>query len=151
MPQPLDHTTQIQIWLDLLRSGDRQARDFYNLAATQIRRVLIDLARHYYGPQRMRANDAITLDGLDAKNASRRSPADQGTEPANLLEWTDFHRQVESLRAEEREVFSLLWYSGLSQEEASRALNISLRTLGRRWHQARLHLHSALHGERPPE
>ena len=26
-------------------------RSFFNLAAVQIRRVLIDLARHYYGPQ----------------------------------------------------------------------------------------------------
>src|SRR5262249_32858685 len=34
------------------------ARDFYRLAAAQIRRELIDLARHYYGPQGAGAHHA---------------------------------------------------------------------------------------------
>src|SRR5262245_38143403 len=33
-------------------------RDFYRLAAVQIRRELIDLARHYYGPQGAGAHHA---------------------------------------------------------------------------------------------
>ena len=37
------------------------ARHFYRLAATQIRRELIDLSRHYGGPEGMGANHATQL------------------------------------------------------------------------------------------
>ena len=37
-----------------------------------------------------------------------------------------------------------LYYGGLTQEEAARVLGISVRTLKRRWHSARLTLYEAL-------
>ena len=39
--------------------------------------------------------------------------------------------------AEEREVFGLLWYDGLTQEEAAAVLETSVRTIKRRWQSAR--------------
>ena len=36
-------------------------RDFYRLAAVQVRRELIDLARHYYGPQGHGAHHASAV------------------------------------------------------------------------------------------
>ena len=47
-------------------------------------------------------------------------------------------------------VFSLLWYQGLTQAEAAEALETSERTIKRRWQSARLKLYDALHGELPP-
>jgi RNA polymerase sigma-70 factor (ECF subfamily) len=53
------------------------------------------------------------------------------------------------LPAEEREVFELLWYHGLTQAEAARVLGTTERVVGSRWRRARLRLHREL-GDRPP-
>jgi RNA polymerase sigma-70 factor (ECF subfamily) len=49
----------------------------------------------------------------------------------------------------EREVFDLLWYQGMTQEEAADLLGLSLSTVRRRWQAARLRLYEALGGELP--
>ena len=87
------------------------ARDFYNLAATQIRRVLIDMARRYYGPQGLGTNYDTGGVDPDGKNPARFDQADSSGRPLSLMEWTEFHQKVDSLPKEEREVFSVLWYA----------------------------------------
>lgn len=67
-----------------------------------------------------------------------------GDEPKDAVEWTEFHHCVEALPDEEKEVVNLLWYEGLTQEEAGKLLGISLRTVKRRWHSARTKLYEAL-------
>ena len=88
-------------------------RDFYRLAALQIRRELIDLARHYYGPQGAGAHHASQGPGGDGGQAP---PAfEVGTDsldPGKVALWTEFHRLAESLPEEGREVFDLLYYQG---------------------------------------
>ncbi len=109
------------------------SRDFFALAALQIRRELIDLARHYYGAQGMGANHE-SRDGEVA-------PPD-GREEANSMEqWTELHEQIGRLPEEERNIVDLLYYQGLSQTEAAEVLEISLRTVQRRWHDALIKLH----------
>jgi DNA-directed RNA polymerase specialized sigma24 family protein len=44
----------------------------------------------------------------------------------------------------------LLWYEGLTQPEAATVLGVSLKTVKRRWQDARLFLFEAMKGE-PPE
>ncbi len=46
-------------------------------------------------------------------------------------------------------MFDLLWYQQLSQAEAAQLLNVSERTVKRRWASARLKLHDALGGQSP--
>jgi RNA polymerase sigma-70 factor (ECF subfamily) len=70
-------------------------------------------------------------------------------EPATLEGWARFHEQVEALPGEEREVFNLLWYEGLSQGEVAALLGVGLRTVKRRWQKARLLLYEGLRGEPP--
>ena len=119
------------------------SRDFLALATLQIRRELIDLARHYYGPEGIGANhDSQGRD--DAKNAD---PPDVRSEPGSLSQWTELHEQIGALPDEEREVVGLLYYQGLSQAEAAEILGISLRTLQRRWHDALGKLHRVWSGE----
>lgn len=108
--------------------------EFYGLAATQIRRELIDLARHYYGNEGLGAHHHT-----DGGQAVERKP-DERSEPETLEGWTKFHEQVDRLPEEEREVVGLLWYEGLSQPEAAATLGVSLATLKRRWQAARLAL-----------
>lgn len=125
------------------------ARAFYRLAAVQIRRELIDLARHYYGPEGAGAHHSTQGGGVADSAPPRPEPADPTPGPAGLALWTDFHRQVESLADDDREVFDLLWYQGLNQEEAAGVVGVSVRTIKSRWRSARLRLHAALGGALP--
>lgn len=108
-------------------------RQFYGLAATQIRRELIDLARHFSGPQ-----------GIGANHDTNDGRSSEGVEPESLDGWTEFHEAVEDLPEDQRDVVSLLWYEDLSQSEAADILGISLATLKRRWQAARLSLYEQL-------
>jgi RNA polymerase sigma factor (sigma-70 family) len=128
------------------------ALDFFRLAALNIRRELLDLARHYYGPQGQGAHHA-TWDSGDSSTSHSDSglaaPPDPSGDPARLAAWGEFHEQIGALPDEERAVFDLIWYQGLSQAEAAALLNVSERTIKRRWQAARLKLHEALEGEVP--
>lgn len=187
-------TTQLQLWLDLLRKGNDRARTeliahacerlrtltrrmlrsypalrsweqtddvfqnammrlyralvdvtpdslahFYNLAGQQIRRELLDLAKHHA------RNDG------QQKKWQEQKRHELPDEPSSLVEWTEFHRQVEALPEEERQVFTLIWYEELSQGETASVLGISVRTVIRRWQAARVRLAKALYGEGSPD
>ena len=128
------------------------ALDFFRLAALNIRRELLDLARHYYGPQGQGAHHATWGPGDSSTTRSDSGPAappDPSDDPARLAAWGEFHERIGSLPDEERAVFDLIWYQGLSQAEAATLLNVSERTVKRRWQAARLKLHEALAGEVP--
>ncbi len=126
------------------------ATDFFRLAALNIRRELLDLAKHYYGPQGAGSRHATVARKADREEPSAEEPADlQEEDPGRLAAWTAFHSQVELLPEEERELFDLLWYQELSQAEAAALLNVSERTIKRRWASARLRLHQALGGFLP--
>lgn len=112
-------------------------RKFYGLAATQIRRELLDLARRLYGSEGL---------GTNQKSGFHRVQQDP-FEPESLTAWTDFHTHVEGLPEAEQEVFCLVWYDGLNQIEVSRVLGVSLATVKRRWQSARLILRSQLEGD----
>ena len=128
------------------------ARDFFRLAALHIRRELLDLARHYYGPH-----------GAGARHESHgETPAERGRastpddppdlthEPVRLAYWSEFHEQIAALPDNEREVFDLLWYQGLTQAEAAELVHVDVRTIKRRWMSARMRLQDAIQGA-PPE
>jgi len=126
--------------------------DFFRLAALNIRRELLDLARHYYGPQGQGAHHATWGSGDSSTTRSDSglaAPPDSSDDPARLAAWGEFHRQIGALPDEEREVFDLIWYQGLSQAEAAELLNVSERTIKRRWQAARLKLYEAFEGEVP--
>jgi RNA polymerase sigma-70 factor (ECF subfamily) len=126
-------------------------RDFYRLATLQIRRELIDLSRHYFGPAgrvRYDGNDPL----VDAARSGAGGPGeftDTTLDPGKLAVWTDFHRQVQELPDEEREVFDLVWYQNLKQTEAAELLGVPPRTVMRRWQRACLKLHEAMRGIMP--
>ena len=125
-------------------------RHFYNLAATQIRRVLMDLARRYYGPEGLGCHHDTAGMNTDGSIAPKQERPDLSTEPASLMEWTEFHEQVEALGEREREVFNLLWYEQMTQEEAAALLGVTVRTIRRRWQDARYRLCKARMGEPLP-
>ena len=125
------------------------ATHFFNLAATQIRRTLIDLARRCSGPEGMGANhhsDGAGGQGSGLRAAVERAE-DELTGPETLPEWSAFHEAVSQLPDEQRQVFELRWYSGLSHAEAQKLLELAERTYFRRFHGARVALHGMLQTE----
>jgi RNA polymerase sigma-70 factor (ECF subfamily) len=125
-------------------------RSFINLAAVQIRRELIDLARHYYGPEGPGRHHRSRA-GSDGSGCPPGLP-DPGTDtddPARLAAWTEFHDQVEALPVAEKEVFDLLWYQGLSQAEAAALLDVTERVVRYRWRSAKYQLNQRLGGRLP--
>jgi RNA polymerase sigma factor (sigma-70 family) len=121
-------------------------RHFFNLAALQIRRELIDLARHHFGPQGFGRNHHTDQQAPDERGGSIHGKAE---EPEDLSDWTEFHERVEKLPEAEQEIVNLLFYEGLTQEEAAQVLDINVRTVKRRWQSARLKLHGAHDSEQP--
>jgi len=118
----------------------QSARHFFNLATVQIRRELIDLARQYSGPRGGAANQERLPDGVD--------PSSSTFDPNRLANWTEFHQKVEKLPDKLRETFELIFYQNLRHTEAAELLEISVKTIQRRWHAACHELHDSL-GELP--
>lgn len=127
-------------------------RHFYNLAATQIRRELIELARHYYGPQGLGARHETDRppDGVNGRTIPKHERPDLSAEPSSLAEWTDFHRKIEQLPPEEREVVELRWYQGMIPGEVAEVLDVDERTVRRRWLSIKTKLRNDFCGEPPP-
>jgi RNA polymerase sigma factor (sigma-70 family) len=119
-------------------------RHFFNLAGVQIRRELIDLGRHHYGPQgaaKKHHTDHLPSDIWDG------ALYDQADKPEDLTSWSEFHAEVENLPEDEREVVNLHYYEGLTLEESAELLGLSTSTVKRRWHAARLKICEAMtHG-----
>jgi RNA polymerase sigma factor (sigma-70 family) len=118
-------------------------RHFFNLAGMQIRRELLDLKKHYYGPEGLGRNHHTDHQSPDAAGGPL---ANAIHEPEELSEWGEFHEAVEQLPEELREVFNLVYYQGLTQQEAADVLEVGLSTVKRRWQAARVELHDRLGG-----
>jgi len=133
--------------LRLLRSLQKvtphSSREFLGLAATEIRRELIDLSRHFYGPRGLGANHA-SVSPASADPGIEQAPAAQD-DPDDLDRWQVFHEGVEALPVEEREVVSLIFYHGWTQLEVAELLHCSERSVRRHWNSALLKLHERLH------
>jgi RNA polymerase sigma factor (sigma-70 family) len=78
-----------------------------------------------------------------------QAPSATGENSNRLEAWATFHEQVENLPDEDKAVFDLLWYQHLPQADVAKLLNVSERTVKRRWASARLKLHEALGGQSP--
>jgi len=130
-------------------------RGLMGLIATQIQRELIDLARKHAGPlsyaQNHDTNVRVAASGGPVFVVDEA--ADMGPETESSLDdeiplerWEEFHVAVESLPEEHREVFRLVWYLGTDRETTAKTLGLSIRTVGRRWQEAREMVTAALRG-----
>ena len=124
----------------------RDRRHFLCLSSTLIRRELIDLSRHYFGPEGSAVHHATQSPGAnsDAVDHKLEPAASSRVDPAVLSQWVELHEEVEKLPDELRDVVDLLWYQDLSQEEAAEVLGVSSKTINRRWREARLILGEAI-------
>lgn len=128
--------------LRLLRAMEQvrpvSAKDFFGLAALQMRRELVDLARHFHGTFGMAAHHHS---GSVSAATDRQSSTET---PEELEKWTLFHEAVENLPPEEREVVNLIYYHGWKRGAVAELFGLSTRTIQRRWESALVRLRSAI-------
>jgi RNA polymerase sigma-70 factor (ECF subfamily) len=143
----------VRLWRALKQIKPDSMRAFYGLAAEQVRRELLDMARHYYGPLGLgtRHESNLHLENSGGDLVPRPELAVMGEQPEEAERWAKFHEAVAKLKPEEREVFSLTFYHGWGQKDIAELIHKDERTVRRRWRNACLHLNGLLHGQLPPE
>ncbi|NCA12183.1 sigma-70 family RNA polymerase sigma factor [bacterium] len=125
-------------------------RDLLAIAATEIRRELIDLARKHAGPESYAANHATNLLRAEpGRTTSARHVDGLAARDTDLDRWTIFQETVERLPDDAREVFHLVWFLGADQKTIAGLLDCSERTVKTRWREAREAVKAALGGESP--
>jgi RNA polymerase sigma factor (TIGR02999 family) len=111
---------------------------FYGYAATAMRHILVDQARRHGTEKR----NAAATTSLEAEVGL--SDGD-GVE---MSDWIYLDQALERLRecsARLAQVVELRVFAGLTAEEVADVLDLSLRTVKRDWHKARLVLHRFMH------
>jgi len=122
----------------------KSTRAFFGLAAEQMRRELLDLSRHFYGPQGEGANLASVENDAD-KSRPRLEPTDRDHD-SDLDQWCEFHQEVAKLPEREREVVGLIYYHGWTQSQVAELFQVNVRTVRRWWESALVRLHRVLRG-----
>jgi RNA polymerase sigma-70 factor (ECF subfamily) len=140
----------LRLWRALEDVRPATARDFCGLATLQMRRELVDLARHYFGPHGLGAHhvtEAPPVEGVAPKHPP--PAAGSSCNPAHLAAWTDFHHQVTQLPANHRAAFEARWYLNLRHAEAAELLGVSVSTIIRDYQAACRRLNEVFKGELP--
>lgn len=126
-------------------------RELMALAATQLHRELLDLARHHAGPSSYAANHGTNIvprgnaPGQSLVHHVDRIPAADD----HLDRWSAFHEAIARLPGEQRELFHLVWHLGADQKTVARLLDCSERTVKTRWREVREAVKAALDGQSP--
>lgn len=116
------------------------SREYFALAAEQVRRVLLDLVRQHHGAHGV---------GRNHESDPGHDVPDGADDPAELDRWAAFHEAVAGLPAEQREVFMLSFYHDWTQAQIAEMFGVGERTVRRRWQAAGLELGRRLGGNLP--
>lgn len=121
--------------IDGLRWRDRA--HFFAMAATLMRRVLVDYARQRGREKRGAGLSVISLD----ENAVAAQPA------VDIVALDEALAQLAAVDPQQSRVVELRFFAGLSVEETAEALGISPATVKRDWATAKLWLYNELRTE----
>lgn len=138
----------LRLYRALAAVTPRDARGFVGLAAVQVRRELLDLARKHSGPESQAAHHETAVLRADGHEVAKVYLAEDNADPLErIATWTRLHEAAGHLPEEERELFAMVWYLGLKQAEIAALVGISVRTVKRRWESAKRLLAQAVRGE----
>lgn len=141
----------IRLWQSLEEVFPATVAGFMGLAAVQMRRALIDLARRHFGRnQQSDVDKDVTRPMIHGGNTTLGGqPDDKRNAVEELLCWSDFHQAADRLPEPHRTAFDLLFYHELPQAEVAQLMNVSIRQVQRYWHSARLKLCEMMEGAWP--
>lgn len=136
-PTALVHEAYLRL-VDQRSANFENRRHFFAVAATLMRRILVDHARRAHASKRGFRTVVPMQDYMDA-------PA-QAPEMHELLEVDEAIQRLAERDARQAQIVELRYFAGLSVEETAAVLNVSERTVKRDWAVARAFLHRALDG-----
>ncbi|MCB1043056.1 MAG: sigma-70 family RNA polymerase sigma factor [Acidobacteria bacterium] len=121
--------------IDQERVSWQNRAHFFALAATMMRRILVDHSRHKN--REKRGDGAMKVTWSEAMEKARESEVD-------VLALDDALTELERLDERQAKIVSLRYFAGLTVEECAEVLEISDRTVKREWRMARAWLHRRL-------
>jgi RNA polymerase sigma factor (TIGR02999 family) len=127
--------------VDQRRVTLRNRSHFLALAATAMRRILIDHARRKRRRKRGAGHVQLSLD--EALTISEDEPS------TDLLALDEALTKLAALEPERARVVELRFFGGLTNEEVSELLGISDRTVRRHWQYAKAWLYREVAGSAP--
>lgn len=110
---------------------------FMAVAATQMRRILLDYARKHRAARRGGDGQKVMLE--DTMAISEQQPVDMILLDAAL-------HKLETLDGSQAQLIELRFFGGLSIEETADIMGVSLATVKRSWSSARAFLHREISG-----
>ena len=110
---------------------------FLAVAATQMRRILLDYARKHHAARRGGAGQKVILE--DTMAISEQNPVD-------MIALDKALTHLAGLDAEQARIVELRFFGGLSVEQTAEVMNCSPATVKRSWSSARAFLHREITG-----
>lgn len=145
-----DHTLQATLLADeaYLRLTSQEGIDcenrvhFFGFAARVMRNILVDHARSRQRQKRGGKDGALRIDQAVESAASPKTPVEWD----DLIELNEALDSLERIDPQQAQVVDLLFFGGLTEEEAANAIGISARTVRRELKAARRWLWAELSG-----
>jgi RNA polymerase sigma-70 factor (ECF subfamily) len=110
---------------------------FLAVAATQMRRILLDYARKHQAARRGGAGQKVLLE--DTMAICEQKPVD-------MIALNTALDQLATLDPKQSQLVELRFFGGLSVEDTAEAMGVSPATVKRSWSSARAFLHRAMTG-----
>jgi len=110
---------------------------FLAVAATQMRRILVDYSRKHAAARRGSAGEKVLLE--DTMAIVEQHPLD-------MLALDDALQKLAELDPDQSRLVELRFFGGLSVEETAEVLGVSTATVKRSWSSARAFLHRQIAG-----
>ena len=110
---------------------------FLAVAATQMRRILLDYARKHRAARRGSAGQKVVLEDTMAICEQR---------PVDMIALDGALTRLEGLDSEQARLVELRFFGGLSVEQTAGVMGVSAATVKRSWNSARAFLHREITG-----
>jgi RNA polymerase sigma factor (TIGR02999 family) len=138
-PTALVHEAYVRL-IDQTRVNWQNRAHFYGIAASMMRRVLIDHARSHATDKRGGATIRLSIDDVQVPVEERA---------AALLDLDEALERLKEMDERKCKIVEMRFFGGLSDEEIAEVLDVSTRTVLRDWKTARLWLYRELTQNHP--
>lgn len=146
----LDHTLQAtsvlhEVWIRAAEQGwsaPEEPREFFRFAVQEVRRILVDHARHRVAQKRGGGRIARLTE------VPQSTAPEAHLTPAELLEVDEAIGALRAFDHEAARLVELRFFAGLGTEQCADMLGVSIRTAHNRWALARAFLKDRL-GDAP--
>ncbi len=125
---------------DINRLNWEDRAHFYAVAATTMRRILVDHARKIATDKRGGGIKAITLENIQIKDRQKAT---------DILDLDDALTRLAEMEERKAKVVEMQFFSGLKQKEIAKVLGVSEKTVQRDWQFAKLWLYRELAQDEP--